>query len=485
MPLRTQIAKGFIWTSIGTLGNGLVNFILTIILARLLTPYDYGILELLTIFVILSNTFVDSGFSQAVIRDKNASNTDLSSVFYLNLSIAIVIYLILFFAAPLIAKFYRDQNLIPLSRFVFITIIFESLTIIQNANYARTMRFKPQALATVIAMTIAGTIAIILAFKGFGYWALAFNLVTYSFLKMILFWLQSDWRPRLVFSRGSVHKYFVFGSNLLIQGIIDKFVSNLESLLIGRVYTKSELGNFSQARKLDTYIFQSLTSVIQKVTYPSLSQLDQGQNLKEAYRKIFKSTMLVLIPLLFFLTVMSESFILVIYGDKWVGAIPYFRLWCICGFFVCFYSIYINVILVKGKSRLFLLLSIIRQTLRVLAIILLLQKGVIYILYGILAVTIVSTILYVYAGSSILKYKIKEIVSDLMPIILYSAISVSLSYSIGCLLNIRLLWLFIIQILVMLLSYWGILIASKNRTYLELKQLFLTIFSEKRNTKAD
>lgn len=466
MNLKYQSLIGVFWTFLGTVGGGIVSFVLTMLLARLLSPSDYGLLELLMVFTILSAVFVDCGFSQAIIKDKNASNTDLSSVFYFNLAISITIYIVLFLSSPLIADFFSDKRLLQLSRFVFLVVIFDSMTIIQNANYAKNMQFRPQSIATILAMSFAGIVAVVLAFKGFGVWALAVNMVLYSFFKMLFYWVQSKWFPSFEFSIKSIKKYFSFGVNLLLQGLLDKFVSNLESIMIGRYYTKSELGNFSQSRKLDSYIAQTTTSVIQKVSYPALSQLNTDDSLKSGYRKILSITMFFMIPLMSFCVFFADNVIIAFFGNNWVNAVPYFRLWCLCGLLVSFYQIFINLFLIKNKTRQLLKVSIFRQVIRVVAIFLLIKLSVLHLLVGITLVTLMSCIIYVYVGGRLINYSLKEVFSDIWFTIVVTFLSLLttfvLTYNLE---NLGTVCQLLIQSAITVSLYVCFMFFSKNRTF--------------------
>ena len=432
MSLRDRAVHGVIWTGIGTIGAGVLNFVLTMILARVLSPSDYGLLELLVIFTVLSECFIDSGFSQAVIRDQHASQTDLSSVFFFNLIIAIFLYVVLFIVAPLIANFYHEPQLINLSRFVFLVIIFHSLSIIQNANFSRNLQFRPQAIASISAIIIAGVIAGIMAFRGYGVWSLAINMVLYAFLKMLFFWLLSSWRPSLSFSIDSIKKYFKFGSNLLIQGLFDRFVTNMESLMIGRVYTKTSLGYFSQARKLDSYIAQTSNSVIQKVTYPILAKLgDNEESLKQGYRRVLGITMFIIVPLLFFVIASAPNMLYVFFGPQWEQSIPYLRLWSICGLLVSFHSIFINIFLVRGKTKQLLNLSLLKQLIRILIVFSLINIGIMALMWGIVGASVFSAIIYCFYGGKLIQYRLVEVTKDMLPTFLTALLSATIVWTIG------------------------------------------------------
>ncbi len=477
MSLRDSAVKGVLWTSIGTVGAGLLNFILTMILARVLSPSDYGLLELLAIFTILSECFIDSGFSQAVIKDQNASQLDLSSVFFFNLTIALVLYAGLFFAAPLIANFYHEPSLVKLSRFVFLVIIFHSCSIIQNANFSRNLQFRPQAIASIAAIIIAGTTAGIMAFKGFGVWALATNMVLFAFLKMLFYWLFSSWKPSFVVSFQSIKKYFKFGVNLLIQGLIDKFVTNLESLMIGRVYTKTDLGYFSQARKLDSYITQTSTSVIQKVTYPILAKLGNDNNqLKNGYRRVLGITMFAMVPILFFVAASADNLLYVFFGPQWNNSIPFLRLWSICGLLVSFHSIFINIFLVTNNTKRLLYLSIIKQVVRLIVIFSLIRISVLALMYGIVGVGVFSAIIYCYFGGKLIRYKAIEVIKDLLPTVGIAFISALAVFCLGWLMSsYNRFIVFALQVVFMFVLYWLGSFVLKNKSYLEIKGILSSL----------
>jgi O-antigen/teichoic acid export membrane protein len=414
MSLRDKAANGTVWTSIGIIGGGVLYFILTMILARILTPADFGLVQLLSVFTIITESIIDSGFGQAVIKDKNATRIDLSSVFFFNVIIAIALYTILFFAAPLIASFYQEPKLVPLSRFVFLTIIFYSCSIIQDANFDRTLNFRPQAIATVLSIVISGGVALYLAFHGEGVWSLATYLVLYAFLRMLLLWLFSSWKPVFKISIDSIKRYFRFGINLLVQGLIDKIVSNLESLFIGKIYTKTDLGYVSQGQKADSYIAQKATGVIKKVSYPILAHLNSDSgDIKTGYRRVLKITMYFLMPLMFFTIASADNLLCSLFGSQWLPSTPYMRLASVSGLSVSFYSIFINVFYVKDKTRQFLYISIIRQVLRVAVLLLLVRKGIVVLLCGTTAVSLFSALMYSFFGGRLIKYSLKEIIIDL------------------------------------------------------------------------
>ncbi len=425
MGLKEKSIRGFIWTSIGTVGGGLTSLIITIILARTLAPYEFGLIEILLIFTNIFNVFIDSGFSKAIIRDQNPTQTDLSSIFFLNIIISFCIYILFFFCAPIIANFFEASELITLSRFVFLVLIIDSLSLVQNANLNRQLQFRPFAIASIIGIATAGLTAVILSFYGFGVWALAVNIVMLSFIRSILLWWQSKWRPSFIVNISSIKKYFKFGINLLFQELLDKVVSNAESIVIGRLYSKQSLGYFSQSRKFNAYICQTTTNVIQKVTYPTLAKIaDQPQRLKDGYRRIIGITMYCILPLMLFTMVTSRNFIEVIFGAKWLESAEYLRLWAIWGILYPLSSISTNIFLVKGKTKLLLSISLFKQTLRIISVILLAKIGIFSMLQGLIIVSIISTFIYTFFGGKLINYKQIDMAKDLVKTLLSALISI-------------------------------------------------------------
>lgn len=481
MSLKKSAIKGVVWNSANRLGTQFIQFIIIIFLARLLTPADFGLIALLTIFKIISETLIDSGFRQAIIRDDKATFRDLTSVFYTNILISLSLYIFLFFLAPYIASFYNSQKLIWLSRVLFLSIIFNSLSLIQSANFARNIDFQSEAYSSIISTIIAGITGIALAYLGYGVWSLALYMVLQTFLKSVLLWLQSDWRPKGWISLESIKKYFKFGSNLLILGLVDKTVSNLESLLIGRVYSKSDLGYFSQARNLDSQFIQTSTIIIQSVSYPALSKIkDDKEKLKYGYKKVLKMAMFFAIPITAFIIVGSENIISVIYGQKWLPAAPYLSIWAVLGLFVSMHSIFTNIFLVLGQSRLYLKVSLLRQILRVITILIFINTSIINLLYAITITSTMFAFVYVFIGGRLISYKITEVFYDLKNIFFSSFLSGSSVYLLNYFVPDNNIFGFISKLVLMSVTYIIILFALKDDSYNEIKGL---VFNQIRRLK--
>jgi len=483
--LHQKTARGIIWSSFDSIGAGAITMILTMILARLLSPSDFGTIELVMIFSSISEIFVDSGFSQSLIREHEVTDLDFSTVFWINLIIAIVLYLILFLLSGFIADYFNIAIFKSLSKVMFLTIIFNSLTLVQNTRLIRELKFNSLAKANIFSSIIAGLISVSLAFLRFGIWALAANYFFASLFRVIFLWVMSKWVPLAKFSLSSAKRHFRFGMNLMLFYLLDKIATNFESFIIGKIYTKSELGYFSQARKLDSYIIQTETKVVQRVTYPALSTINNDPNkLKAGYREVLKFTMFFITPIVAFVIINPKIVILVIFGSKWLQSAQYLRVWTLVGWFVCIYSVFTNIFKVSGNSKKLLIISLIRQSLRIISIIVLSNESIFAILIGILITTMISSIFYIVEGGRIIELKVHEICNDIWKIILASVISASISLFIGKFMNIfPVLLVFFVQIVLVILLYSLILKLLKEDALPYLANLFMNMFRMRKEAK--
>lgn len=467
MGLKQKTFAGFIWTSLGVVGNGLTNIIVTMILARLLTPNDFALIELLAIFIAVSGVFIDSGFSQAVIRDDNPSQTDLSSVFFFNLTVSIVLYILLFFAAPYIAAYFNAPQLTSLSRCTFLVLIFNSLCIIQNANFNRQLNFKAQTLSNVIGMLCAGIIAIIMAFCNCGIWALVANMTLYPLFRSIVLWIQSRWKPSWSFSFSSIKRYFKFGGFLLFRGLMDAIVTNLISIITGKAYSKTELGYMSQGRKVDGYVVTPVNSIIVRVTYPVLAKLKNNPALlKEGSKQIVKAIMFLYVPLIMFTMATADNIIVVLFGNKWIEAGKYLAIASVGGFFYPLQNIFENVCLVKGKSNTLLYCAIIKQGIRLLSLLLTIPYGVIVLYWSFVLSGIIGSLLYIVLGMHYVKYSFWELINDLWKTVLITLLGISIVFLFDKQTEMVPLVTLFIQIMLMVGFYWGVSLLF-NRTQLK------------------
>lgn len=455
MGLKQKTVSGVIWTSAGTLGNGIISFAVTIILARILLPYHFALIALLNIFLQISNVLINSGFSQAIIRDDNPSQTDLSSVFYFNIILSFIIYLSLFFAAPYISKYFDAPELTLLSRVIFLVILFNSFSIIQNATLNRSLSFAILNKSSLSGSLIAGLIAVIMAFTGFGIWSLVANMVLLPFFRSVFLWFNSKWRPINRFSFLSIKKYFVFGGFLMVQGIIDAISTNLASLIIGKVYTKTDLGYFSQGKKLDSYLVTPFTTIVQKVSYPILSKIkNEKERLKSGYRKIIGIVMFAYIPFTLFTIVTSDNMIISLFGENWIGAGVHLKIAAIGSILFPLQLICTNIIMIRGKTKMLLYFALLKQGIRIILLAAFINQGVVTLAIVFAVSILIGSLLYIILGMKYLGYTILELYLDLNKTLLSTIIGISCVVLIGYLINdLNIIILFTIQALTMVFAY--------------------------------
>lgn len=409
MSLKEKSINGFLWSSIGTFGTGLLNIVLTAFLARILSAGDFGIIEIVVIITSIASVIVESGFTQAIIREKSINQIDLSSIYYFNLLISIILYSFLFFFAPYISNYFNNQSLTYIIRISFIVVITDSLSLVFNAILLKNMQFKPWALSSIVSVLISGIIAIILSVYGYGVWALVINFIFISIIKTIFICVLSDWRPSFIFSWNSVKKYLGFSMNVLLLVLIDKIVMNIESILIGRFYSKSSLGYYSQAKRFNAYITQSTTNIVKKVSYSSLSQLDSDSSIKKGYLDIIGITMFFIMPISTFSFYFADNLIIVLLGQNWIQSSVFLRILSVWGCFFPISSICSNIFLLKNKSKKLLFISLVKQFFKIIVVLLLLDYGIKNMLIGVVFVSVGTAILFSYYGGKLIGINLSEL----------------------------------------------------------------------------
>ncbi|MPQ46319.1 MOP flippase family protein [Marinifilum sp. N1E240] len=411
--LKSQTIRGVFWSFIEKFGSQFILLISQIVLARLLDPRDFGLLGMLAIFIAISQAFIDSGFDNALIQKKDANQTDYSTVFFFNISIGVVLYLILFFTAPLIADFFRSPELVQLTRVVCLILVVNSFGLIQFVKFKIEMNFKAIAQVVVIANLLSAALGIVLALLNFGVWALAAQVIGIYFFRSILFWVKSTWRPSMVFSIKSFKGLFNFGSKLLLSGLISQTFENIYLLVIGRMFSATALGFYDQAKKFQQVPVATLAQVVGNVTFPAFSKIqNENEKLRLGFRKLIKLLVFVNFPLMIGLAIMADPLLVVVLGDKWEPSVPYFQLLCIAGMIYTLHSSNLNILKVKGRSDLFLYLEIIKKAIVVLAIVIGLKWGIIGLVVGQIFTSFISFFINAFYTGKLISYTISDQLKD-------------------------------------------------------------------------
>lgn len=414
--LKNKTIKGLGWSAADNIAKLGITFIVSIILARLLSPEEYGLIGILTIFITVFNAVVDSGFTNALIRKKDATDIDFCTVFYTNLVISVFMAGLLFFCAGPIATFFRRPELFALTKAMSCIVIINALCIVQKARTTKNIDFKTQTKVTLIASLVSGIIGIAMAYSGYGVWALVGQQISAQLLTTIFFWIFNKWLPKLQFSWASFREMWSFGWKLLVSSLINTTWNEIYQVVVGKCYSPATLGLYSRAKQFSQLFSNNLTSIIQRVSYPVLSTIqDDRERLKSAYKRVIKTTMLPAFVGMYGMAAVAKPMILVLIGEKWLGSVPFLQIICIYAALYPLHAINLNMLQVQGRSDLFLKLEIIKKIIAVGPILL----GIfidIYLMVG--ASVITSCIAYylnAYYSGPFLNYSIKEQIYDILP----------------------------------------------------------------------
>lgn len=352
---------GILWNTFEKFGVQGLGFVFNVILARILSPNDYGLFALLIVFVSFCHVFVEGGFVRALIQKQDRSEIDFSTTLIFNIAVAVFFYIILFFISPFIAEFYAKPELENLAKVLFLMVILNSLSIVQITKFQIEVNFKKIAFINLIALIISGICGISLAFGGFGVWALIWQLILKQVLVTILSWYYGKWRPKTGFSKESFKKLFGFGIKLSFVGFIAMVLANIYNLFIAKIYDTKQLGLYHQSEVVPTAVFGAVTSAIATATFPLLSALQNDKSeLVRIFKRLIKLTSLLTIPVMVGLAVISENFILVFLTEKWIDAAPLLFWFCLCYIFTPISTINLNVLTAIGRSDLFLKIALIK-----------------------------------------------------------------------------------------------------------------------------
>lgn len=372
--LKEKTAKGLFWGAVNNGAQQLLVLVFGIILGRMLGPAEYGMVGMLTVFTLIGNSLQESGFRAALANVKHIRHEDYNAVFWCSLGIGVCAYLVLFFCAPLIARFYHEPALIPLARYCFLAIPIASLGTAQGAYLFRNLKVRQQALSGIIAHILSGCLGITLAYHGFSYWGIATQSLTYLIVVTICSWYFSPWRPTLRIDFRPLKPLFAFSSKLLITNIANQLNNNLLSVILGKYFTPQAVGNYNQANKWNATGHQFITGMMGSVAQPVLASInDDRERSLRVFRKILRFCAFLAFPAMFGLSIITRELILITVGEKWTGSIPLMQLLCIGGAFIPLNTLFSNLIVSQGKSNVYMW-NIITQVVLQLAVVLLIVR---------------------------------------------------------------------------------------------------------------
>lgn len=414
--LKQKAAKGILWSTVERFSVQGVQFVIMIVMARLLTPYDYGIIGMLAIFIAVAQSLIDSGFSQALIRKQDRTDVDNNTVFYFNIVVSALLYLVLYVSAPFVADFYDTPQLCPVMRVVCLGIVFNSFAVVQRALLTIRIDFKTQAKAALTAAATSGIVGIVMAWHGFGVWSLVVQQLLNLGVNTGLLWLLSNWRPRLVYSWRSFHELFAFGSKLLASGLLDTVYRNIYPIVIGKLFSASSLGHYTRAHQFSEFPSSNVTGIIQRVTYPVLCEIQNDDvRLANIYRKFLKLSAFAIFPLMAGLAAVAGPFVNIMLGSQWGFCGQLLQVICFSMMWYPVHSINLNLLQVKGRSDLFLRLEVIKKILGVAVLCVTAPFGLMVMCYGQIFSSLVSLVINTYYTGKLINVGFVRQMRDLLP----------------------------------------------------------------------
>lgn len=421
--LKAKTAKGVGWGfADNVLGLG-ITAVANIILARILSPADFGIIGMTAIFMTLSTSLVDSGFTGALTRKKDTVKADFDTVFYFNLAVSCLLYAVLFLCSPFIARFFREPILVPVIRILGISLIINAFGIVQKIILVRRIDFRTQAWISLVSSFAAAVAAVAMAFYGFGVWSLVVLQVGKLAVNTILLWSVSKWHPGLCFSRKSFKDMFSFGSRLLITSIISTIWSEMYSFIIGKMYSSSVLGQYSRADKVKNMVTSNVSSVMQKVSYPVLASIqDEGERQINVYRKILKTTVLISFTAVFGIWAVAGPFIITVFGNQWLPAVDYLRILCFSGLFLPLMMCSANVINADGRSDITLVLEIVKTVMGLIPVVFGIIFSVEALLWSMVGVSFILFVVHAAYVSKVIHYSVGRQLADILPTLCVSIV---------------------------------------------------------------
>lgn len=419
--IKHQAVKGVMWSAVERFSVQGIQFVLTIIIARLVSPSEYGLIAMLGIFLAIAQTFVDSGFSNALIQKKDRTEVDFSTVFYFNIFIALIVYGILFVSAPSIASFYKEPALTIVTRWVGLSLILNGLSVVQRAKLTVRVDFRTQAKASLVAVIVSGLIGVLLAYQGYGVWALVFQTLSSSFLNTLLLWTFAKWLPLWCFSWGSFKSLFSFGSKLLLSGLLHTIYINLYSLVIGRRYSAMDVGFYNRSYQLAGFPSINIVGIITRAIYPLQCEMqDDDERLNASFIQYLRMSCYIIFPLMTVLGVLAEPLVRLLLTDKWLPSAELLSILCFAYMWYPVMVINNQILNVKGRSDYFLRAEILKKVVAIGILCATLPFGVRVLCWGIVLYNFLDMGIIIYYSRNVISTGYEEQARNIIPFFLLS-----------------------------------------------------------------
>jgi teichuronic acid exporter len=482
LSLRQQALSGVFWNSIQQFSHQIVSLIVSIILARILLPSEFGLIAMISVFLSVGRRLLDAGLGQSLIRTTHLDEEDYSTVFFFNLIASLLIYLMIYLGAGNIAYFFSQPLLVEILRWYGIVFIINAFAIIQSTKMTKEMDFKTQMKVSLPSVVLSGIVGIGMAVQGYGVWSLVGQGITQALASAVQLWWYSSWRPKFIFSMDKLKLHFNYGFKLTLTGVIDTIFVNIYSIILGRYFAVQQLGYFQRADSLKQLPVTNISNVIEKVSFPLFAKIkDDDVKLRDVYKRILKLVTFIIAPTLLFMAVLAEPLIVLLFSEKWLPSVPYFQIICWAGILFPIHSYNLNILKVKGRTDLLLKLEILKKVLIVVSVMIGFQFGITGILYSSVAVSVLSFWINTHYTDKFINYSSRQQALDILPVILLAVLSSVAVYFINILLKDFLKYEILQLMIPTLVGIFIYLLISKVLKFTALQEI-LNILSSKNNS---
>lgn len=483
--LKHKAATGMVWTAVQRYSKIFISFFSGIILARLLMPEDYGAIGMLAIFMSLAEVFIDAGFGSALIQKKSPTQTDYTTVFYFNIVMSLVLYMVLFLCAPAIASFYRMPILCKVLRVQGLILFIYAFNIIQLNQIRKNLQFKKLSTITIITSIVALIVTIIMAYNGCGVWSLVVQHILVALIPCVYFWFTTTWRPTWEYSWQSFRELFGFGSFMLLTHLVNTFGSKISGLLIGRWFNPATMGYYSKALSTEKLASESISGTIKSTTYPLYASIqDDKERMANMIKHITSTLAYITVPLMCILILVAEQIFVLLYSDRWLPCVPYFRILCLAGMTNCLQSVNYQPIAAIGKSRVVFVWDIVKQGGNIVLLVVgLILWGIKGLLVGVVLASWISYLINISLVSKYVGYKNIQQIKDLAPVFLVSILSACASYFVGKWLGFGFYPTAIVEFVIFVTIYLGWSLIFKPEAYKYALSVLEVLKSRKHNSK--
>jgi teichuronic acid exporter len=429
MSLRKEALSGMIWTYFQQFGSQLISFGVSIVLARLIMPEEFGLIGMIAIFMGLGTALFQGGLASSLIRTKELTEDDYSTVFFFNLAGSIVIYGVLFIAAPWISEFYNQPTLVNITRVYGLTYILSAFGTVQNTILTKELKFKKQAIISLPALVISSSVGLTLAYCNYGVWSLVVSALVNTLVISCLLWISSDWYPRRMFSKEKFQQHFHYGYKLTLSAMLDIIFTNIYQIIIGRYYSPAQVGYYTRANSLMMLPVGNVSGALNRVIFPLFSKVqDDIPRFRTAYKQIMQMVLFIITPVIVLMALLAKPLIIVLFTDKWIAVVPIFQIICFTGILLPIHKYNLLVLQVKGRSDLFLKLEIVKKVALSVILIISFFYGFYALLWGQLLFSIVALLINTHYAGTMLEYSTVQQLKDIAPVFAFAIVMGLVTY---------------------------------------------------------